>query len=79
MFQQDNAPVYNAIFIKTCFAKAGVEELDWPVQSIEHNTTEINCNAKYAAHILTRHQFLTSLYFCGHISSGKPAENNGDH
>ena len=40
LFQHDNTPVHIARSIQRWFVEIGVEELDWPAQSPDHNPIE---------------------------------------
>ena len=40
LFQHDNAPVYKARSIQKWFVEIGVEDLNWPAQSLYPNPTE---------------------------------------
>ena len=37
LYQHDNAPVHKATSIQKWVVKIGVEELDWPAQSLDLN------------------------------------------
>ena len=64
LFQHENAPVHKAKSIQKWFVEIGVEELDWPAQSLTStpsNTFGMNWNAGCEPDIIAQHQCLTSL------------------
>ena len=46
LFQHDNAPVHKAKSIQKWFVEIGVEELDWPAQSPDLNSIELECQLR---------------------------------